>query len=329
MSHDSNPSWYQHHNRRVIPNHLEAKKKSSFQLSGDGKKSTTTQRSVVDDKFNMLSFGSNNRDKATNFDDSVNETIADTVEEVTFGDDLPPARSIHDLAHEEIVKPRKNKTFVSKDPSRFASIFGGPAAPQEPLSPEVAPESAVIVFGYSECRAAEIIRYFRDCGPILEDFDTGSAPSLLIHSNSQAKIVPIFCGSSWVKITYANAESALDALQRNGQVFNGEFLGVIPYSKDAVEKIERRQLSPTEDVGALSPIVLASKAPKDAHPSQSPSLVSKIDIKDGSKLFLHNPHTNSALEVLSKTSNESEVRPKEKIGWVDNVTKKLFGFYEV
>lgn len=321
------PAWHLNHKKRVIPNHLEAKKKLSFQILSDGKKLTTTQKLVVDDGFNLLSFGQNKRgDKLTMFDDlRFDETINDTVEEVTFGDDQPPLRLIHDLTEEVLVsKPRqKVDSLLSKDPKQFPLVFSSKSpttAHHEEPQTSSQQELAVIVFGYLDARAPQVIRYFRECGPILEKFDLGSPMTLLTAVKHTKKMVPIFSGPSWVKITYELPELALDALLRNGTVFNGEFIGVMPYSKDAVEKMERRQLSADEDVGKLDSQLLDGK-PHDDRATQMapPLLVLKMEIKDGLKLFVK----------ADATPNTKTSAGQTKMGWVENATKKLFGFYEL
>lgn len=325
MSLDSHrPAWFQHHQKRVIPNHLEAKKKLLFQILSDDKKLTTTQKLVVDDGFNLLTFGSSQRgDKLTIFDDlRMDDTISEHGEEVTFGDDQPPLRSIHDLTQEVLLsKPRqKVDSLLSKDPARFPLVFLAPLpTAKEPKSqrPEKR-ELAVIVFGYSEPRSREVIAYFNECGTILEPFDLDGTTTMLTQLADRHRRVPIFCGPTWVKITYENPELALDALLRNGKAFNGEFIGVIPYSKDALEAIQNRQLDPSEDRGAWDS-KLVNRKPHDDRtaPLLPPLLVLKLDIKDGLKLFLK---TDASL---------AKPDDKTKMGWKENLAKKIFGFYEL
>ena len=56
------------------------------------------------------------------------------------------------------------------------------------------------------------------------------------------KIVPIFSGKHWIKLTFDNPNSALQALQENGNVFNGSIIGVVPYHKSIIEKLENRKI---------------------------------------------------------------------------------------
>ena len=56
------------------------------------------------------------------------------------------------------------------------------------------------------------------------------------------KIVPIFSGKHWIKLTFDNPNSALQALQENGNVFNGSMIGVVPYHKSIIEKLENRKI---------------------------------------------------------------------------------------
>lgn len=127
---------------------------------------------------------------------------------------------------------------------------------------------AIIVFGYPENLSIEIIKFFQSFGRILEKFDTtstiGSSGStnnnnnikeilinLAANSNNNNnnnnntitnKIVPIFSGKHWIKLTFDNPNSALQALQENGNVFNGSIIGVVPYHKSIIEKLENRKI---------------------------------------------------------------------------------------
>lgn len=325
MSLDSHrPAWFQHHQKRVIPNHLEAKKKLLFQILSDDKKLTTTQKLVVDDGFNLLTFGSSQRgDKLTIFDDlRMDDTVSEHAEEVAFGDDQPPLRSIHDLTQEVLLsKPRqKVDSLLNKDPARFPLVFLAPLpTTKEPKSqrPEKQ-ELAVIVFGYSESRSREVIAYFSEVGKILEPFDLNGTTTMLTQLADRNRQVPIFCGPTWVKITYEDRDQALDALKRNGKAFNGEFIGVIPYSKDALEAIQNRQLDPNEDRGAWD-LKLVNRKPNDDNAAAMlpPLLALTLEMKDGLKLFLK--------------SDASLTKPddKTKMLWVESAKNWFFGFYEL
>ena len=129
---------------------------------------------------------------------------------------------------------------------------------------------AIIVFGYPENLSIEIIKFFQSFGRILEKFDTtstiGSSGStnnnnnikeilinLAANSNNNNnntitnKIVPIFSGKHWIKLTFDNPNSALQALQENGNVFNGSIIGVVPYHKSIIEKLENRKIFINDD----------------------------------------------------------------------------------
>lgn len=122
---------------------------------------------------------------------------------------------------------------------------------------------AIIVFGYPEYLSIEIIKFFQSFGRILEKFDTTSITStnnnnnikeVLINlantnnnNNTANKIVPIFSGKHWIKLTFDNPNSALQALQENGNVFNGSIIGVVPYHKSIIEKLENRKIFINDD----------------------------------------------------------------------------------
>nr|3P3D_A Chain A, Nucleoporin 53 [Meyerozyma guilliermondii] len=111
-------------------------------------------------------------------------------------------------------------------------------------------ELAILVFGYPETMANQVIAYFQEFGTILEDFEVLRKPQAMTVGLQDRQFVPIFSGNSWTKITYDNPASAVDALLENGAVFNGVLLGVIPYTKDAVERLQKRKLTSSEDIGS-------------------------------------------------------------------------------
>lgn len=324
-----------------------------------------------DKEYNILSFGVNQRKALTTgssldiydtssgnlLHDTVNDTIVEDFTLYNNNDDLPPSRSIYDLNDDVLIsfnKPTNQNTdsFINKNPKSYNNAFSklddttesAKITPkdQEPsnlTNPLDHSESAVLIFGYHESLVNQVIAYFLELGTILEPFEVNKSANnnarFLLNETSQdrKKVYPIFSGESWVKITYDNPSSAIDALQENGNVFNGAIIGVVPYTKDTVEKLQKRTLSPNEDIGGgieLSKSIDHPNAKLDsgnglmADASDIP-YVKRIDIKDGSGFFLK--ATNNTTSDPTKT--EAEKKDSEKLGIVGKTCKFLFGFNEL
>ncbi|KAK6455016.1 Nup53/35/40-type RNA recognition motif-domain-containing protein [Scheffersomyces xylosifermentans] len=327
------------------------------------------------DQFNIMSFGNQQRksgildrrtsvgtlfDTASNdltrYDETINDTISDDLynNTLSYGDDLPPTRSIHDLNNEILISLNKPvqqiDSFINKDPKNFNNVFNraengaildetsdGKTSGEErrgSINPLAHSESAILVFGYPESLSNHVIQHFKEFGDILENFEVNQKMNSLLHNSSQlnSKVIPIFCGKNWVKITFDNPASAVDALQENGVVFNGVLLGVIPYSKNAIEKLQKRKLTDNEDIGGgnidLSSINVSLNDKKEdvkqqpaasANPS---TYTTRLDIKDGSQLFLKSDG-DQIKNNTTKNANE------EKLGFLGNLTKFVFGFHEL
>lgn len=373
-------SWYQKSNKKVIPNHLVPKKKIGFQLSAvtnnkrDQSKTNTgkSDESFKTTDFNVITFGNKaHRNSNASFQDSSILALKDQSFEgnkdnedlplYNYDEDLPPPRSIYDLKSESsmaVNKPtQQTESFVTKDPRSFQNAFARGGAAEESKAddkkilknPLQHSEAAVLVFGYPESMANQVIGHFLEFGTILEDFEAGkstvtSSPEEIFqgpstgafifskadetHHENQSK-PPIICGKSWTKLTYDNPSSAADALQESGSVFNGSLIGVVPYTKSAVEKLQNRKLSSTEDIGGglqgLQLGDLSSKVDKgvigDSNDIQA-SYIKRLDIKDGSEMFLKAPKGDS--------QNPSEVKkPAEKLGFVGTISNYLFGFHDL
>lgn len=213
-------------------------------------------------------------------------------------------------------------------------------------------ESAILVFGYPEHLANQVINYFKDFGNILEDFEINkNSKKNFLHNiaadnsfkstttKKSDKIIPCFTGKSWVKITYDNPASALEALQQNGVVFNGSLLGVIPYSKDAIEKLQNRKLNPNEDIGGkeFGFKNYGTKLPTELNYDDSKIMdnsnytnSTKLFIQDGSNLFQTNNYNSNANgnSQNAKTNIDTKNNP-ENLGFWGNCMKYVFGFNEL
>ncbi|XBA47722.1 hypothetical protein SBP28_002201 [Candidozyma auris] len=372
--------WYQKPSKKVIPNHLVPQKKIGFQLSAvannkrdqqGGRRSTgNDSEGFKSTEFNIISFGNKaHRNSTASFQDSSLLALKDSasIENddlplYNYNEDLPPPRSLYDLNDESSLtsnKPAQNiESFITKDPRSFSNAFvsNGAASNESKTdkkniskNPLQHSESAVLVFGYPESMATQVIAHFSEFGTILEDFEaakntattspeeifegpaTGAfikADETTIHEHTPSP--PILCGKSWVKLTYDNPSSAADALQESGSVFNGALIGVVPYTKAAVEKLQNRKLSSTEDIGGglqgLHIGDLSSKVDKgvigDSNDIQA-SYIKRLDIKDGSEMFL-----KASSNGNSTNSNDSK-KPKQQLGLVGTISNYLFGFHDL
>ncbi|RLV92252.1 Nucleoporin ASM4 [Spathaspora sp. JA1] len=358
-------SWYaQNQKRRIIPNHLIPKKKPGFQItesttskkSSSSKPNTSSGLLILGDshQFNMLSFGNQQQQRKTTIsqgmlfgggDDDVNDTtIIDNDETnsegnsglLVYQDDLPPNKSLFEL-NEKVNKPIDQiDSFINKDPRKFNNLFNkGEQVEVDTSKPvEEQPnqlshsESAILVFGYPESLSNQVLQLFTQFGDILEDFQINQPKSSLYNSSNNSKqiIVPIFSGPNWVKITFDNPKSAIEALQENGTVFNGVLLGVIPYHKSALENLQKRSLIKSEDIGEMNlNIQLQNVQEKNPQPPQVnevkevPTNTSRLDIKEGKQFFV----TPEGLDLKNKQTNQ------EKLSWIGTISKYVFGFHDL
>lgn len=376
------PSWFQNSSKRVIPNHLVPKKKLGFQLSTvsnkkDSKSSSsisTTSKSGLFNAtdFNVITFGNRRQGSSVGIlGDTLTLLLNDHADSTTTLDnddiplynnaeDLPPTRSLYDLNDEAFIslsKPAQHtESFINKDPRSFNNAF---ARKEEAAASSIEEEkkiklnslqnndSAILVFGYPETMANQVIAYFLEFGTILENFEatknskqssvnifdsiatTGAFPSSDTPSfrSGATPPPPIFSGYSWVKLTYDNPSSAIDALQESGSVFNGVLIGVVPYTKEAVEKLQKRKLSAMEDIGGDVQAFGRADAGKtdtavtvDGTDIQA-SYIKRLDIKDGSELFLKSAATNAA-----KLSQDSS---NKKLGVWGTISNYFFGFHDL
>ncbi|WPK24540.1 hypothetical protein PUMCH_001818 [Australozyma saopauloensis] len=365
----SDPAWFQTTNKKVVSNHLSLKKRLGFQLSAvAGKKDSKTNnsdptKSVSQSEFNVVSFGTKSHKNSIagadtllmlqNGDDTVLET--DDIPLYNNSEDLPPARSLYDLNDEVMISLNRpvqhTESFINKDPRKYVNVFSKEELPTK-LEEEknslknslLNSEAAVLVFGYPEHMANQVIARFLELGTVLEKFEAakesgsttrhtlstfaGSFPQAMEASKNDSRVVPIFSGHSWVKITYDNPASALDALQESGSVFNGVLIGVIPYTKEAVEKLLKRKLALLEDIGSGVSAFSNTANPKGDNgilgdKSELQSAYSKrLDIKDGSGLFLTSQNNNT-------TAAKGDPKANQNLGLWGSISNYLFGFHDL
>lgn len=382
MAERKDPTWFQTSSLRVIPNHLVSKKKPGFQISAvanSKKDSKSTSGSSGSSSggfnatdFNVITFGNRpHRASSASYADTLlflqdadNTTVNydnDDIPLYNNSDDVPPSRSMYDLNDEVFMslnKPSQHtESFINKDPKTFNNLFAKADDKSNTVAdtdskilknPLLNSELAILVFGYPELMANQVIARFAEFGSILEDFEAArssknSSEGLLgmiqatgaFPSASQDTVVehgpppPIFSGKSWVKLTYDNPSSAIDALQESGSVFNGCLIGVVPYTRDAVEKLQRRKLTSVEDIGGGLPSLVHSESSKvdngvigDSNDMQA-SYIKRLDIKDGSELFLKANSTNG------DPSKGSAKKSDEKLGVWGTISNYFFGFHDL
>ncbi|KAM9906512.1 hypothetical protein OXX69_006766 [Metschnikowia pulcherrima] len=277
-------------------------------------------------------------------------------------EDLPPARSLYDLNDEVIIslnKPQQHKeSFINKDPKSFANAFYSKTDSSKQTDDDAArvltsmvnSEAAILVFGYPEAMSSQVIAYFSEFGTILEQFEASkaskapnanilsaftaagafngqSASSPYPNGTAVAPSLPIFSGNSWVKLTYDNPSSAQDALQESGSVFNGVLIGVVPYTKDAIEKLQKRKLSSSEDIGGGFEQFIG-KDKKEAENGKigetndvQGSYIKRLDMKDGTGLFLKANSGNN--------QNQDGKKDENKLGLLASISKYFFGFHDL
>ncbi|OBA23360.1 MPPN-domain-containing protein [Metschnikowia bicuspidata var. bicuspidata NRRL YB-4993] len=335
-------------------------KKDSKQSATNGASSNNNAFNSTD--FNLISFGNTaHRTSSAGHGDSLSLFLTadghdisqsfdtDDIPLYNENEDLPPAKSLYDLNDEVVIslnKPQQHtESFINKDPKTFVNAFHQKSdvssTPEEDpaakLSPLLISESAILVFGYPEAMTSQIIGYFSDFGTILEHFEAlknrrnENANILLAgtQTSSSSSGLPLFSGNSWVKLTFDNPASAQDALKESGSVFNGVLIGVVPYTKDAIEKLQKRKLSPLEDIGGGFQLLtrnISNEVDKgvagDTNDLQA-SYIKRLDVKDGTGLFLKANGTGAQSEGLDEKGKG------EKLGLLASVTKYFFGFHDL
>lgn len=361
------PAWFQTSNKRVIPNHLVPRKKLGFQLSTvakkDEDKSAAAAGSFNSTDFNVITFGNQvHRNSNASFIEQLillgdENTTAnfdnDDLPLYNNSEDLPPSRSLYDLNDEVFIslnRPAQHtESFINKDPKSFNNVFARnekPAAAEDEKkilsNPLQHSESAILVFGYPENMANQVIGHFLEFGTVLEKFEaartpltpffeppTGAFPAEETSVKSKLPPPPIFSGKSWVKLTYDNPASAIDALQESGVVFNGVLIGVVPYTKDAVEKLQKRKLTVGEDIGGGLQVLAHTETSKvdkgvigDVNDMQA-TYIKRLEMKDGSELFLkaHSGSDPSKPGLVKKND--------QKLGFLGTISNYLFGFHDL
>ncbi|KAG7191980.1 uncharacterized protein KQ657_002587 [Scheffersomyces spartinae] len=365
---NDNPAWFKKTTKRTIPNHLVPKRKTGFQLAPssneNASKSTVGPGNSGDtNPMSWLLFNSQHRNSIVDDNKSTLEDSSSLmVDESPFlgsGPDLPPKRSLYDLDDEVLLalnKPAQHvDSFINKDPKNFTNVFNKSAAHVTSGDSENGKDKnelldgdlAVLVFGYPDFMVTQVIQRFEEFGNVLEPFDTKYTLNklvltlnilLLVELGHKYKNVPILAGEGWIKITYDNPISAIDALQMNGKVFNGSLLGVAPYSKESIEQLQSRKLTIDEDIGGKggeysslfsNTNAIAKEPPKrfnldeeksGASVTASASSSTRLDIKDGSSLFLQSQEDKA---------KEEEKKKNEKLGMVGTIFRALFGFHEL
>ncbi|KAI5965992.1 hypothetical protein KGF57_000700 [Candida theae] len=312
---------------------------------------TNTSSSAVFD-----SFGGD----LSRFDDSINESFQHddgSVKGVDKPRDAPPLKSVYDLDEDTfgISKPTRNQAgLINKDPKEFNNLFkrfeskDGKTAKdkKQDKSKSVVDEfeNAIIVFGYPENASVQIIQYFKQFGTILENFtdlSTGNeAWSLLKDLEKEPKNISIYTGSNWIKITYDNHNSALNALQENGCIFNGNLLGVVPYHKSVIDKLEKKKVFVNEDIGngnLSMPLKSALEQEKRASRVENqvitpPSSSAPSGANKSTFVNKLNPKEEAQYLITlgdKKDQNKSDDQKKPELGILKTLSNYIFGFHDL
>lgn len=258
------PLWFNNPKRRTVPSNVIKRSENDHDASSFLIKTKSSNISSSSG-FNTVQFGT--RRNASELS-HVN----------ALSDELPPTRTISDLRKEDNTDSLTNDTLsnttVNTDQKNLpTSAFSTPSKSngsvltfplnskqQQQLSLQtsqkeeqeqkhkLSTESAVLVFGYPESIANNVIKYFNKFGTILEDFES-TRINPIFNSNKPKKIYPIYTGNGWVKLTYDNKASAVRALEENGSVYFGVIIGCVPYSKDAIERIASISINELQDIG--------------------------------------------------------------------------------
>ena len=363
------PAWFQSHTKKVISNHLSQKKRLGFQLSPvSGKKDSKTNgkdssKGVSSSDFNIVSFGTTHHNNSITGADCLMLVLTDHTDSIlenddlplySNSDDLPPTRSLHDLNDEIMISSNKptqhTESFINKDPRLYVNVFSKyetltikDSDKKATKNTSLNSEAAILVFGYPESMATQVIAHFLELGTILEEFEAvkettslakntlttfaGALPLPVETPKRDTRVVPILSGQSWVKITYSTPASAIEALQESGTVFNGVLIGVVPYTKDAVEKLKKRKITLLEDIGGG---VCANSNAANSKGDQvligendiQSAYFKRIEVKDGSGLFLTSQN-------ITTSPVKGDAKSNQNLGLLSSIANYIFGFYEL
>ncbi|KAH3672658.1 hypothetical protein WICPIJ_010028 [Wickerhamomyces pijperi] len=180
-------------------------------------------------------------------------------------------------------------------------------------------ESSILVFGYPESIANQVIRHFAKFGNILEDFEAIRSDTLFFQRPQDSKKIqrsyPIYTGNGWVRLTYDNKASSVRAVEENGETFHGCLIGCVRYSKQNMDRIMKGDLDLTH-----------FKADDDAQGNDeyldfvNRFKNNKIVLKHDDKIFV-TPNKNGDKELSKKY-----LEMKAQMTWLDYVNNLLFGW---
>ncbi|KAI5955274.1 hypothetical protein KGF54_001835 [Candida jiufengensis] len=325
---------------------------------GNNRKHTVGNGALIDRNNTSLSalFDSVGGD-LSRFDETMNESFQQDDSIIKSNEalaDAPPLRSMYDLNGDsfEVSKPsRKQSNSINKDPKSYKNLFTRFESSDDKLDKESRGDdkknsnkidldsNAIIVFGYPENTSIQIIQFFKQFGTILEQFtdlsNTNEGATLLSTLEKQQTNANIFTGSNWIKFTYDNQNSALNALQENGSIFNGNLLGVVPFHKSVIEKLEKKKIFTNESINDLStPLNFDKTTTKNESiitpPSSSTSTsgankstyINRLDIKEGTSFFI-NP------DEKKDENNKTENNKQPKLSLLSTLSKYIFGFHDL
>ncbi|KAI5965595.1 uncharacterized protein KGF55_000957 [Candida pseudojiufengensis] len=296
------------------------------------------------------------------FDETMNESFQedDTLLKNNENQvDAPPLRSMYDLNEDSfgLSKPaRKLSNSINKDPKTYNNLFTRFEANEDKVDKDNKGDekkkafitdldsNAIIVFGYSENASIQIIQFFKQFGTILEKFtdisNSTESANLLSTLEKEQTNVDIFTGPNWIKITYDNHNSTLNALQENGSVFNGNLLGVVPFHKSVIEKLEKNRTFVNENIKDLStPLKFDKKTTSNnskldetiiTPPSSSTSnsgsnkstYINRLDIKEGTSFFVN-------ADEKKEENNKNRNNKKSNLNLISTISKYVFGFHDL
>lgn len=350
-SNTAQPSWFNNPKKRIVPSQVikredyeEVDPESSFLISS---KSPNTKTTKGKSTFKTMTFGT----RKTSSQDA-NSHVS------SLQDELPPTRTLQDLANEDNISSplghhhrqqlhrqgsadssmtstslSKPNSSASNNSMRFA--FQPPRHTQLDLElhkqqdqqtnpkytqlPDTSNESAILVFGYPESIANQIIRHFSKFGDILEDFEAIRTDSLFFQrssSSTKRKAYPISTGNGWIRLTYANKASSIRALEESGESVHGCMIGCVPFSKLNMERIQSGDL----DLKNFNNTV------DEPNNDEYLDFVShfkknKIVLKNDDKIFVKSGGKNKGEKELGKLREL-----KRQGGWVGYVNNLLFGW---
>ncbi|EMR11453.1 hypothetical protein PNEG_00471 [Pneumocystis murina B123] len=209
-------------------------------------------------------------------------------------EEAPPVESLYDVEGNIIRDIEPNEVSENKFNSTPESI-------RAKELPKSSIPTAVILFGFPATLTSHVISHFSRYGEILD------------HSSTEN---PISTGSNWLKITYADEESASKAVSSNGTIIGGTYMvGCIFAPVEEPNTKTDKDMDMTMDLDAKTPSSHCSINPRHSITHISHQESPNIVLRTSSNTYKSNSCNGRRIEVLGSEGIFKET-PDKTYSWI-------------